>query len=102
MKKQLKEDLQKLFNEIETIRKGQFAILEDLQELSKKAGKPMWCSWNACYEQLKNNNEKIDDGTTATYAIRALNLYEEYCRLEGKIELLYQLGDILAKNEFWK
>lgn len=100
--KQLKTNLQDFFNKIGELDKENNEILEKLQYLSTLAGLPAYCSWSGCYEQLKNNQTALYDGTSATIGIRARQLYEDHCYINGQIEMVHKIGKIMANAEFWK
>lgn len=92
MKKQLKEDLQKLFNQICDIRDEQSKILEELKEMSAEIGLPRYCSAMVCFKQLVGTK----------YEMRAEMLLTEYQELSGYNNALDDLGGVLADNGFWK
>ena len=103
MKKQLKEDLQKLYNEIQKCDEKEYATLNELKNMSSDLGLPRWCSWKECAEQLENREEKYyKNGCFCTYGERARQLLKEFYQTEGKKEILIELGHILAKSGYWK
>ena len=64
MKKQLREDLQKLFNKVSSNREEKDKILKELQEMSADLGLPRYCSWNdykyTVYGRTPDGNFHID------------------------------------------
>jgi len=103
MKKQLKQDLQKLFNQIQKCDEESSMILKELQDMSSDLGLPRWCSWQNCAEQLEDRKEKYTKhNCNCTYGARARLLLKNFYKSEGKRELLTELGQALADNGFWK
>lgn len=103
MKKQLRNDLQNLFNQLEKCNAERYEILEELKDMSQDLGLPRWCSAQECAKQLENRDEKYTKNyCNCTYGARARMLLEHYYMLQGKRDSLEELGQILANNGFWK
>lgn len=103
MKKQLKQDLQNLFNKVGSISEKEHEILVELQEMSAELGLPRWCSWVDCERQLRGHKEKYTkNGCNCTYESRAEVLLKEFYKLEGQNEIINELGTMLANAGFWQ
>lgn len=102
MTKQLRKDLQNLFNKVGSISERENEILKELQEMSADLGMPRWCSWYDCAKQLRGHEEKYTKGgCNTTYEGRAEVLLKEFYKLEGQDEVIRELGQALANAGFW-
>ena len=103
MTKQLRNDLQNLFNKIQSVEEEKDQILKELQKMCSDLGLPVYCGWEACYDQLKERTESYTKyGCNTTYKSRAKSLFYNFCRLGGQQDMLEALGEVLANNNFWK
>ena len=103
MTKNLRKDLQDLYNDILRIDREKDLILKEFQEMSKDLGLPIYCGWDSCYHQLIGRKEAYTkNGCNTTYERRAKNLMSEYNELNGRREALTDLGVILYRHGFWK
>lgn len=90
MKKQERNFLQGLVNQITDNQKIADDAFKFLQEKNKEVTGTAWCSAEMNYKDL------IKAGWDFTYK------YELYVKAQGRIEMIMKLGSGLAELDFWK
>lgn len=103
MNAKFKKDLQDLLNNLFKVDEEQTRILKELQEMSADFNLPRYCSWEGCAYQLFGHKELYTkNGCNCTYEARAKVLLNKFFNLQGKYESAWELGRVLADNNFWK
>lgn len=95
--------LQRFINRSQTHRKNADAQYNELQEMCRQLGLPVYCCAKTNYDQLKDHQEPYtENGCNTTYGRRAEILHHCYIQELAKKDTIEQLGSVLAGYGFWK